>query len=142
VSTTGADGGRLKLGLHLADWPEADRRAWQAALAAAANPFARPSPGLAKGRRKATRPRPRTIRCHEEAFGVFAAFLARTLGEVGPSVVPHLTPESLEAYVADQRARGNRDVTIAKRLGNLRAALSRIAPASTISGSSAPGADP
>jgi site-specific recombinase XerC len=110
-------------------WPEQDRRAWHASRDAAVNPFARGPGAQAPRGRRALVPRPATIRGHERAFGVFVAFLMRHVGEIGPTVVPHVTPAVLDAYVADQQGRGNRPTTIAKRLDNLRAALRRIAPA-------------
>lgn len=117
---------RPLLRLPEADWPEADHAAWREALITPFSRFAR-RPGAA--RPWAHRPpRPATIALRHKAYGVFAAFLRRHLGALGPSVLPYLTPAILDAYVTDQEQRGNRPVTISKRLTNLHAALRMIAP--------------
>jgi len=117
----------LVLRMRLADWPIADRIAWQRALSQSTRRF-----GLdivTPSGRGGEPPSPATTEIRQKAYGTFAAFLARHLGEVGPSVLPHVTPAILDAYVTDQESRGNRPVTIAKRIDNLQAFLRLIAPA-------------
>lgn len=116
----------LLLRLRRADWPIADREAWQQALSRSTQRYGR-DVATPSGRRGKP-PSPATTEIREKAYAVFAAFLVRHLGEIGPSVLPHVTPEILDAYVTDQESRRNRPVTIAKRIDNLHAFLRLIAP--------------
>lgn len=117
----------LVLCMRQPDWPIADGVAWQQALSRSTRRF-----GLditAPSGRRGKPPSPATTEIREKAYGTFVAFLTRHLGEIGPSVLPHVTPAILDAYVTDQESRGNRPVTISKRIENLHAFLRLIAPA-------------
>jgi hypothetical protein len=108
------------IALPIAVWPEPDRAAWQRAIAPATSLF---DTGAA-----AAKLRPRTIAGYAQALGNWFGFLQRR-GELEPrSVLDLVTPERLDLYVEEQRSRGNRDGTIAKRLEGLHAGLKLIAP--------------
>lgn len=116
-----------RLSVRHAEWPAADRAAWDAALAPAESLF--DEHGGA------------TERYSEAALRKFAAansqwlsFLARA-GELDADQPPAIraTPDRLNGWVAEQRARGNRGTTIYGRLRDLHAALSLMAPEADLS---------
>ena len=78
-------------------WPDADRGAWRAACA----PGARLKRGGAAGHLK-----PASRETHERHYGAFLAFLDRNglLRRDAPAAAS-VTPENVEAYLAEARAR-------------------------------------
>lgn len=110
--------------LRPALWPEADRLAWDAAL--------QPADSLFDQNAQIMRKRPRTLEVWAEAYGLWLSYLKRTGIEVARGV-DAVTPEQLDAFVADQRARGNNNGTIRRRLGNLHKVLGVVAPERDVS---------
>src|SRR2546430_2376321 len=78
-------------------WPETDRKAWRAAC----EPAARLKRGGAAGHL-----RPASREVHEGHYGNFLGFLDRhgLLRRDAP-VAANVTPENVEAYLADAKAR-------------------------------------
>jgi site-specific recombinase XerD len=83
--------------LPLEQWPEADRQLWIAAL--------QPSARLKRGGR-AGHLRPASRETHERHYGNFLGFLDRggILRRDAPAAA-HVTPENVEAYLADAKTR-------------------------------------
>ncbi len=110
-----------RMALLLADWPAADRLAWERANAASDDLF---SEGKA-----AKELRPRTLDTHVQVYGLWLDFLGRTGCLVpGESPAQRVTPERLGAWCADQRARENRPWTLRSRLISLYGAMLRMLP--------------
>jgi integrase/recombinase XerD len=102
-------------------WPEADRRAWLAAL--------EEDPLALGGAGEAAKWRPSTRRFAEIGYGVWLAWLdhkGRLVADMDPAL--RATHESLREFLADMRWAGLSDFSSATRLGGLAAALGAIAP--------------
>lgn len=127
---------------RVADWPNEDREALVRARMTVSSPFAPQAPPLSRSTRRGTSPSEATVMIRERAFGTFVAFLRRRGIEIGASAVPHVVPVVLDAWIADQKSRGNRETTIAKRLENLQAVLRMIAPGQDFSFLRRPGGRP
>lgn len=110
---------RLSMPFH--GWPETDRQLWHLRTA--------PSPGLFGPNRLARRLRPATLRKALQEYCAWLGFLERR-GELDPGEPPasRVTLTRLDAYVEEQRDRGNRNATIRGRLCGLRMTLRLIAP--------------
>jgi hypothetical protein len=113
---------------RLPEWPCDDCAAWQRALVVPSSRFTAKASVPARSNRKNTTPSQATIELREKAFGTFVAFLMRQGGDLGASALPHVTHAALDAWIADQKCRGNRETTISKRIENLQGALRMIAP--------------
>lgn len=124
------------------DWPSKDQAAWTNARATPSSPFAPQVTRGSRSTRKGLGPSDATLSIREKAFGTFVAFLRRHGIDIGPSAVPHVVPAVLDAWIADQKGRGNRDTTIMKRLESLQAALRMIAPGQDFSFLGRPGGRP
>ena len=112
---TGTD--RLLPELH--HWPEADRTAWTAAVAAGQGPF----------RRTHNLNSPYSIR---KLRGGYARWLRHLddAGQLDPAQPPRdrVTPARLDAYLEHLRQRGNADATLVGRFTELRDALRLMCP--------------
>lgn len=128
VSKARASMAKPLLRVRLPDWPSQDQAAWARARATSSSPFAPQTAEGSRSTRKGSGPSEATFSIHEKSFGTFVAFLRRQGLDAGLSAVPHVIPTVLDAWVADQKGRGNRETTIMKRLEALQAALRMIAP--------------
>ena len=108
-----------RLSLPLAQWPVDDLQAWTRATT--------PPDSLFDAGYAASRLRPRSLQILLEVYGLWLHYLQRQ-GYLDTSGMGLVTPERLDGFVADQRSRGNNNGTLAKRLGNLHAALKLLAP--------------
>ena len=97
--------------LKLADWPEADRAAWDAAVAA--------SESLLHGGGAAAHWRATTRKTVQDAYGRWLTFLGRN-GWLDPDVAPaeRVSPEHLRAFIADLQATVA-PITVRTRITNL-----------------------
>jgi integrase len=111
----------MRLSLPFAAWPADDRRLWKMRTT--------PSAGLFGPDRLARRLRPATLRKARLDYCDWLGFLARQ-GLLDPDATPdaRATPAQLDAFIEDQRARGNSNAAIRTRLAGLRMALRLIAP--------------
>ena len=115
--------GQPAIALPFSEWPQRDRANWANAVAPRRSRFQRqPAPAAADLR-------PATVRKAQLGYGIWLGFLARR-GELDPGAPPasRATPERLDDWLADMRARGNRDTTILGRYRELGSALRLIEP--------------
>ena len=126
---------RVRLALPMAEWPDAWRNGWEQALAPADSLFA-PNAGSADLRAG-------SLRIRHEAVRTFLGFLARSgrLVDAMPASLV-VTPDNIEAYVEEQRARGVRNSTLRLRLGALHGALRMIFPGQDLTFVRRPGGHP
>jgi integrase len=104
---------KYRVALPIGQWPERHRIAWERATAPAESLFDEGS--------AAARLRPQSISTYQIAYECWLGFLDRH-GYLDDPVVPAVkavTRERLDAYVAEQRTRGNGNVVIKKRLVGL-----------------------
>jgi hypothetical protein len=108
--------------LPLAEWPEADRRRWQDAVA----PKGR---GRVTGRSAAAHLKPATIEKTQDGYGRWLGFLRR-VGAPAPDLAPEerVTEEAVAAYIDALLEVGNSGHAIHARLQELKAALKLVAP--------------
>jgi hypothetical protein len=108
------------------DWPPGDRDAAERATRPAEGLYGEAG-GAAAGLSQAA------LRKHWEAYGVWLSFLERS-GELDPSLLPaeRVTPARLDAWIADQRGRGNRATTIYGRIMGLHQALLLLQPGAKV----------
>lgn len=114
---------RPAIALPFSEWPKRDRTNWANAVAPRTSRFQRqPAP-------PAAHLRPATVRKAQQGYGMWLGFLARR-GELDPGAPParRATPERLDDWLADMRARGNRSTTILGRFRELASALRLIEP--------------
>ena len=109
--------------LRPADWPEADRRAWELATAPPRGPFRSRGGGRARN--------PATLRKTASGYGCWLFFLRRR-GELDPAEAPaqRVTSERLDAYFEHLTGCGNADTTVINRFAELRTALRWMHPES------------
>jgi hypothetical protein len=107
--------------LALANWPPIDRDAWERAFA--------PSDSLFDDGGASRQLSDATTRILREAYGIWLSYLTRS-DQLDPDAGPaqRVTKGRLNGWVSDQRARGNRDVTIGGRLRALHSVLKLLAP--------------
>ncbi|MDA8250230.1 MAG: tyrosine-type recombinase/integrase [Rhodospirillales bacterium] len=107
--------------LRPADWPEADRRAWERAIAPPRGPFRSKGGGRARN--------PATQRKTERGYGSWIFFL-RQHGQLNPMETPaqRVTPERLDAYFLHLTGCGNADYTVIARFAELKTALRWMQP--------------
>ena len=110
--------------LKLAEWPDADRAAWDAAVAA--------SESLLHGGGAAAHWRATTRKTVQDAYGRWLTFLGRN-GWLDPDVAPaeRVSPEHLRAFIADLQATVA-PITVRTRITNLSEALRVMAPEADI----------
>jgi site-specific recombinase XerD len=110
---------RKRLSLPFEFWPESDRKAWTAAC----QPAARLKRGGAAGHlRQASR------ETHERHYGNFLGFLGRNgLLQLDAPAAAHVTPENVDAYLADVKARMS-STTVAVAIFCLRRAARYMVP--------------
>lgn len=109
-----------RIALRLEDWPRQDRAAWIAATAPASSLYSRGS--------AAAQLSPRTVESRLEAMAQWLGFLSRRGELTADSALALVTPERIDAYLGDMRARGNRNTTICGRLEGLAAAIRLMDP--------------
>lgn len=121
--------------LPLAEWPAADRAAWEAAMRAARGRFSArgPAAGLA----------PKTIEKAQEGYGRWLGFL-RHEDDLDPDVGPlaRLSEARAAAFLDALRALGNRDYTIVGRFLELQSALRIMVPGADVGWLGRPGGVP
>jgi integrase len=107
--------------LKLADWPPAERAAWEAALASPSGRFS--------GRSYAATLSPRTLKKAAGGYGRWKAFL-RLRGWDDPDLRPgdQPTEERLNAYFEELLELGNADHTVTGRFAELHTALRILDP--------------
>lgn len=108
--------------LPLEEWPEEDRRRWEAALA----PRGR---GRITGRSRAAHLKPASLAKYQDGYGRFLGFLAWS-GRLDPAVPPEVrvTDNTVAAYLDHLFDCGNSGHAIFGRLQELKAALRLLAP--------------
>ena len=121
--------------LDLAEWPDADRRLWQAAMSSRRGRFS--ARGLAARLALAT------LQKTEEGYGRWLGFLdyhGWLDREVGP--LERLNEDRAAAYFDEMVALGNRDYTITGRFQELQTALRIMEPKAQVAWLSRPGGTP
>jgi site-specific recombinase XerC len=114
-----------RIELPLAQWPERYRADWERLTA--------PPQSLYDDGAAAARLRPQTLVSYRKSLGCWLGFLGRHgwLRQAEP-LADTVTPERLDLFVAELRARGNGNVCIKTRLGSLHTALRHLAPQAAI----------
>ena len=113
------------LSLDFGAWPAADREAWRSAVAPATRLF---DLGGAESRL-----RPATLKLYVDTYGHWLGFLERTEKAVpAGSAASRVTESRLDAWVGEQRQRGNRNATIHGRLRGLYGTLRVLEPTASI----------
>lgn len=106
--------------LYVNEWPKADRLAWQDAC--------RPTYRLKKGG-SASHLAPPSLESYASRYGLYLGFL-KLVGRlnVDAAVAAHVTPENVEAYIADLTERKVSSVTALNCIHMLRRAAGLLAP--------------
>lgn len=106
----------LRACLRPAAWPEADRAAWEQAVAPRRGPFRKNQGGRG--------PNAASLSKLASGYGRWLGFL-RQAGELDEREAPavRVTPERLDAYFEHLRGCGNADYTVVSRFDELRGAL-------------------
>lgn len=103
------------------DWPAVDRAAWELVTTPTRSRFG--------PHRHVRKRRPDSIRMACVTYGTWLSFLSRT-AQLDPDVSPvaRITPELLDDWVEEQKARGVQNSTIKIRMRDLRRMMLLIAP--------------